>query len=566
VNSRVRMAVLASRLDGIVLRMMNTLVRTGRSGVLNTARDFSCCILTADHELLAMAESQPIHVLSGPDLMARSMIDLHPELSKGDAFLHNCPYHGNSHAADHSILVPVMDRDSRHRFTVLAKAHQADCGNSVPTTFAAAARDVYEEGALIFPCVRVQTNYRDNEDVIRMCEQRIRVAEQWRGDYLALLGSARIGERQLMELADELSWTTLEEHAGEWFDYSERRMAGAVSRLPSGSIAVETAHDPFPGVPDGIPISVGIQVFAESRRIEVDLRDNPDNVPCGLNLSEATARTAAMLGVFNAIGAEVPPNAGSFRRVDVLLREGCVVGIPRHPASCSVATTNLADRVASAVQRGIAELCEGAGMAEVGPTQPAAWAVISGHDPREHDRPFVNQLILSAVTGGAGSPVADGWLSLGGIGDAGMMFRDSVELDELRFPIRVIEQRIVPDTEGAGRFRGVPSALVEYGPVGTELEVLFASDGSSNPAKGARGGHQGSPAHQYRRRADGTLDELPPYARVSLSPGETIVSVSAAGGGYGPPRERAAEMVRHDVAEGWISPERARDVYGTTPR
>jgi N-methylhydantoinase B/oxoprolinase/acetone carboxylase alpha subunit len=562
VNSGIRMALLANRLEGIVLSMMNTLVRTGRSGVLNTARDFSCCLLTADHDLLAMAESQPIHVLSGPDLMARSMVELHPQLRRGDAFLHNCPYHGNSHAADHSILVPVMDREGRHRMTVLAKAHQADCGNSVPTTFAAAARDVYEEGALIFPCVRVQSDYRDNEDVIRMCELRIRVPEQWRGDYLALLGAARIGERQVMELADELAWAALEEHAGEWFDYSERRMAGAIARLPPGSIVVETAHDPFPGVPDGIPIRVGIRVSTGPRRIEVDLRDNPDNVPCGLNLSEATARTAAMLGVFNAIGAEVPPNAGSFRCLDVLLRENCVVGVPRHPASCSVATTNLADRVASAVQRGIAELCEGAGMAEVGPTQPAAWAVISGRDPRRNHRPFVNQLILSAVTGGAGGPQADGWLSLGGIGDAGMMFRDSVELDELRFPIRVAEQRIVPDTEGAGRFRGVPSALVEYGPVASQLEVLFASDGSMNPARGVRGGHPGFPARQYRRRADGSLEELPPYAHITLNPGETIVSVSAAGGGYGPPRERAAERVRHDVAEGWISAARARDVYG----
>jgi N-methylhydantoinase B len=188
--------------------------------------------------------------------------------------------------------------------------------------------------------------------------------------------------------------------------------------------------------------------------------------------------------------------------------------------------------------------------------------VISGRDPRRDHRPFVNQLILSAVTGGAGGPEADGWLSLGGIGDAGMMFRDSVELDELRFPIRVNEQRIVPDTEGAGRFRGVPSALVEYGPVESQLEVLFASDGSTNPAQGVRGGHAGSPARQYRQRADGSLEELPSYAHITLNPGETIVSVSAAGGGYGPPRERAAERVRHDVAEGWISAERARDVYG----
>ena len=58
--------------------MMNTLLRTARSAILNTARDFSCCILTADDELLAMAESLPIHVMSGPDLIARYMKEAAP--------------------------------------------------------------------------------------------------------------------------------------------------------------------------------------------------------------------------------------------------------------------------------------------------------------------------------------------------------------------------------------------------------------------------------------------------------------------------------------------------------
>ena len=77
------LAVLAHRFEGISSRMGNTLLRTGRSGVLNRAKDFSCCILTADHQLLAVAESLPIHVLSGPDIMAASMAEFHPVLKKG---------------------------------------------------------------------------------------------------------------------------------------------------------------------------------------------------------------------------------------------------------------------------------------------------------------------------------------------------------------------------------------------------------------------------------------------------------------------------------------------------
>ena len=215
----VQLALLSNRLEGISRKMGNTLMRTGRSGVLNIARDFSCCILTADHELAAVAESLPIHVLSGPDIMARSMQEFHPELKRGDAFLHNSPYHGCSHPADHTILVPVIDDDGVHRYTVAAKAHQADIGNSIPTTYHGTARDVYEEGALIFPATKVQENYETNMDIVRMCRMRIRVPDQWWGDFLAMIGAARIGEREILELGKEVGWDTLETFNEQWFDY-----------------------------------------------------------------------------------------------------------------------------------------------------------------------------------------------------------------------------------------------------------------------------------------------------------------------------------------------------------
>src|ERR671910_834095 len=202
-SSPYALALFSNRFEGIVRAMMNTLLRTARSAILNTARDFSCCVLTRDDELLAMAESLPIHVMSGPDLIARYMKDSHPDLRRGDAFLHNSPYHGNSHAADWCVVVPVVDDEGVHRYTVLAKAHLADCGNSVPTTYVADARDVYNEGALIFPCVKVQEAYRTREDVVRMAQVRIRVPELWYGDFLALLGAARIGERRVLELIRE---------------------------------------------------------------------------------------------------------------------------------------------------------------------------------------------------------------------------------------------------------------------------------------------------------------------------------------------------------------------------
>jgi N-methylhydantoinase B len=554
------MAVIQSRLERVVREMINTLLRSARAGVLGIARDFSCCLLTADDELLAWAESIPIHVMSGPDLMSRWMKTFHPQLRRGDAFLHNSPYHGNSHAADWSILIPVLDDDGVHRFTVLAKAHQGDCGNAEPTTYSYNARDVYEEGALIFPCVRAQTDYRDNEDLIRMCRLRIRVPDQWWGDYLAVMGAARIGERRLLALLRELGAERLQAYSRQWFDHSEQRMVDAIRALPAARVSATTCHDPLPTVPAGVPIKVTVDVDPVEARITVDLRDNPDCLPAGINHSEACARTAAMIGVFNSIGRDVPSNAGSFRRLDILLRENCCVGIPRHPASCSAATIDLTARVVGPVQRCFAALGDDVGMADFAFAAPPAGAVISGRDPRSGE-PFVNQLCL-AVTGGAGGPDADGWLTAYDAGAAGMLYKDSVEMDEIKHPIRVLEQRLLPDTAGDGRFRGAPGARVRFQATDATITVMTNSDGSVHSSQGARGGHGGAASAQWVVRPDGTRVELPGFHRHDLQPGDVMVSHAGGGGGYGPPHERPAELVRRDAAEGWITRGRADDVYG----
>ncbi|ALX16859.1 hydantoinase [Burkholderia cepacia JBK9] len=557
----VKLALVNNRLQGIARKMSNTLARTGRSGVLNIARDFSCCIVSADDELVAAAESLPIHVLSGPDLMSKSMKELHPGFLPGDVFLHNSPYHGCSHPADHTLLAPVFDGDGKHRFTILVKAHQADCGNSQPTTYMGTARDVYEEGALIFPCVQVQRQYERVSDVIRMCELRIRVPEQWRGDFLAMLGSVRIGEQELLALGQDLGWDALEALTKDYLDYSEERMIAALRQLPRASAERSSTHDPIPGTPpDGITVKVTVRIDPDDARVHVDLTDNDDCYPCGLNLSESCARTAAMIGIFNSIDATIPKNAGAFRRIDVQLREGCVVGVPRHPTSCSVATTNLADRVTGPVQVAMADISASIGAAECGPFQPPSVGVLSGVRGDTGDA-YVNQVFLGFTGGGAG-PRADAWQLMLHAGNGGQCLLDSVELDELRMPVIVTRRQFVIDSEGAGQYRGASSLVTEFGPLSGKMTVAYVADGSVNPAQGARGGGAGGATSQVLIDKDGQCHDIPVAGHVDLVPGETIRSVCAGGGGYGVPKTRAVAAVIDDVRERWISRERALSVYG----
>ena len=101
------LSVMSNRVDGIVREMTSTLLRASRSAVIASARDMSCAIVTGDNELLASAESLPVHIF-GSHLQTISMQQLHPDLAEGDAFLHNDPYMGNTHPADHTILLSLI--------------------------------------------------------------------------------------------------------------------------------------------------------------------------------------------------------------------------------------------------------------------------------------------------------------------------------------------------------------------------------------------------------------------------------------------------------------------------
>lgn len=447
----VKLSVLANAFDGIVREMTNGLLRSARSSVINTARDFSCAVLTADNQLLAAAEGVPVHVFgAGP--LGEDMVELHDDIREGDAFLHNDPYRGNSHAADHVILVPIFIQ-GRHLFTAVTKAHQADCGNSLPTTFFATARDVYEEGALIFPCVRIQRDYTDIDDIIRMCRSRIRVPDQWYGDYLASVGASRIAERRIHELAEKFGVDDLVDFVDAWFDYSERLTASAIETLPEYVLHGTTAHDPFPGTgPDGVPLQATIEVKPKQGKITIDLRDNPDNLPNGLNLTRATATGAALAGILSGIPENLPSNAGTFRRVEVLLRDGCAVGVPKHPYSCSSGTTNLADRVVNLVQAAFSQIDDGYGTAEGAAGQAPAKSVISGTDERNGNA-YVNQILVGGV-GGPATPYVDGWPTYQRPVCGALLYHDSVEVDEQRYPILIHERTLVADSGGAGRQRG----------------------------------------------------------------------------------------------------------------
>jgi N-methylhydantoinase B len=554
------LSVLSSRIQSIIREMTNTVMKASRSSVIKNGRDMSCGILTFDSRLICVEEALPIHV-TALELTTKPIVELFDDIEEGDAFLNNSPYYGGTHHADLTVCVPVFF-EGTPLFWTLSRSHHADIGAPEPTTYLPYAKTIYQEG-VHFPCVRVQQDYRDKADIIRIARQKIRVSNIFYGDYQAQIGACRTGERRLKELAQKYGSATVKAFIEAWMDYGARRATAAIAKLPAGTYTYTVRHDPVPGVADeGIPIKAIVTVDPVQGLVTVDARDNPDMVAGGLNLSEACAIAACRIGVFYNVDPEMPHNHGSASRIVPLLRDGCVVGRPIYPAGTSVATSNCMERLANAVQCSFTEMGAPYGMAEGGGNFSAALGVVSGTDSRQGDPiAYITQFIM-ALSGGPGLSGHDGWLTYESSSGNGIMVCDSVEVNEAMYPIVFGERRIATDTAGPGQWCGAPATGGTYRSLDGDILVYYCGDGGTFPAAGVLGGKAGATCGTWKRDDSGAMTRLPDFHNETFTSAEEVVYRSCAGGGYGNPRDRDAELVCLDVNRRWISRESARNIFG----
>jgi N-methylhydantoinase B len=556
------MVVLRRRFEAIVREMINALFKSGRSGVLNTAMDFSCSLTDARFQSISLALGLPVHV-GAIDLIPRAIVakfgdDIHP----GDCFVNNSGYLGNTHCADFTVCAPVFF-EGEIAFYVIARAHLGDMGFPTPTTYSPLSRDVYEEG-LILPCVRIQKDYKDVSEVIDICKANIRVPEQFYGDYLAVLAAVRTGEARLKALCAKYGSATVNGFLDEFQNYAERMADQAIRALPKGKVSKEMLYDSETDLyPDGIPIRATVEVDPDEGVITVDLRDNIGNLPLGINMTESTTIAACMTAVLNVLGADVPRCTGSFRRVRLLMREGAAIGKPRFPAATSSATTNLCHALIPHIQSMFAMLSSELGTAYGTIGMPGSCAVVSGHDTRGQGRAFVNQLIMG-YWGGPAMHGHDGWLTYGSGASQGILWQSSVEIVEQQQPIIVEKLEIREDSGGAGQWEGAPGAECVIRPRTAPVRFMVNSASRANPPQGVGGGRAGAPMRIARLDGSGDRHELPISVDATLKPGERLLSEGCGGGGFGNPLDRDPALVRASLLAGRISLTRATEIYGVS--
>ena len=128
------------------------------------------------------------------------------------------------------------------------------------------------------------------------------------------------------------------------------------------------------------------------------------------------------------------------------------------------------------------------------------------------------------------------------------------------------------DSGGAGTFRGGLALTKTVRSIDTEMTFSYMSDRQKLAPWGLHGGLPGGKAELFMQRGGGeawmtitqAFNKPSPskFANVPIHPGDRIRITSPAGGGWGPPEERARSMVAEDIREGYVSAEQAVALYG----
>src|SRR4029077_13831177 len=121
----------------------------------------------------------------------------------GDAFLINHPYEGGSpHAPDMAVITPVfVGGVGGALFGFCGSiAHKGDIGGPVPGSCSGQAREIFNEG-LHLPAIRYQRAFKPLGDIDRIIGANSRTPELVLGDIRGQLGSDRLAERRVNELA-----------------------------------------------------------------------------------------------------------------------------------------------------------------------------------------------------------------------------------------------------------------------------------------------------------------------------------------------------------------------------
>jgi N-methylhydantoinase B len=540
-------------------QMAEQILRTCHSFVIY-ARDFSSALCDRNGDTI-MQGSQDIAVHVGTlHFTCKAIIeafegDIHP----GDVFATNDPYVGGTHFNDVRIVRPIF-YDGEIIAFAQSNGHWADVGGSVPGSFDVNAKEHFQEGIRV-PPVRIWDQGRYLGDVVRMIVSNTRVPSDAEGDLHAQASATLVAEQEILRLVDKYGIDTVLTAFQEVQDYVERLTRQRIAELPDGVWETEDYIDYDPSKGEGL-IPVKVKMTIEGDQLSYDLTGSHPAIGSFINAGFGSAFSGVIAGT-KTFFPDVPLNSGFYRAVNVDLGPvGTVVNAP-----WPIAVTGFCSGPYEKIMNSIFEL-----WSKVMPERALAcsfnleYLLVGGRDARREGRPIF--MWYDWMVGGwGGRNGRDGSNATAPIFGVGLAVQP-LEAQERLCPVLTTEHSIVCDSGGPGKYRG--GCGVEKGALLREAEntvMSYMCDRARSITWGIEGGLPSIPHGVWLQRAGQEKEFLGAvFSNVPVGPGDMFTRPSAGGGGFGDPLDRDPEAVKEDVADDYVSVDRARKDYGVVVR
>ncbi len=542
------------------LEMGNTMIRTAHSPVFYEGEDFTCAIFDADLCRVALWEGNPAQ-LGSLEYGVRAAIAQFgwDDIYEGDVILHNNSYVGTPHLPEFLMTKPVF-HEGRVIAVVATIAHHTDVGGKEPGGMPGDATDIHQEGVLI-PPVKAFERGKAVDSIWRVILSNMRTPQPSYGDFLAMVGSVEIGERRTRELVARYGVETVLEYMKAVQRHAERHMRAEIERIPNGVYESEILLSDD-GVTPNRPYLIKVAITVLDRDVLFDFRGSdvqargPVNCPFGVTVA------GSINALYNLVDPMVPRNQGAYVPMHFVIPRATVLNC-EYPAPLNAGNSETHNVIAECCLAALAEAVPDRVIAPSGATV----SLFSGGGIDEKHERFVFITWESIGWGAASS--RDGGFGIAWVGVRSRTY--STEVLESRFPWRIEYYEIRPDSGGAGRFRGGFGVERRYRFLGDEMTLNAVADYFLSPAQGWDGGGPGATTDIRIIEASGTeklVTERPDggssaskFSGIWVDNGEGFLIRTAGGGGYGDPRQRDRAQVLDDVFDGYVTPERAVELY-----
>ena len=544
----IQFEVIRSAFDAAADEMGAALRKAAYSTNIKTRADFSCALFDAKLRIIAQSFSQPVHLASMsrmvPNAIRQYGVD---KLEPGDALVMNHPYRGGVHLNDIVVIAPFFGGEKLQGF-VAALAHHVDIGGYAPGGYCIST-ELYQEG-IILPPAKLVSRGKIVEDLFQVILANIRSPRQSAGDFRAQIASSLLGQRRMGEIIRKFGEETIETFVDELIDYTERWSRQAISDLPEGEYYSECYLDD-----DGItdePIKLAVTVRIQGGRVSYDLTGSAPQRSSPMNATLTQTYSPLAYVIKCLIDPNIPTNDGFYRLIDVTAPEGTVVNA-KAPVGV-VGGWEVAMRLCDLTFRAFSEAMPDKVMASTKSIN--CHMACGGLDPRTGEY----YTFIETMAGGYGArPTKDG---LDAVQSHIQNTENSaIEETENNLPFLITRYELIPDSEGAGRYRGGLGIRRDWKFPNHEATLTVFSDNRKYAPWGLFGGGDGA-SSRYILNPDGEAKELPSKITLHLAPDSVISYRTPGGGGYGPPHERDPEAVLGDVLDGKITAARAREAYG----